>query len=114
MDCARLARRIESLMPGAGQDEIARWCAVLLNIAGPSGGRLDDESGFVELWNEAHLRVHAAHDQHEATLAELDQLARSDPRRFSPDQIWILVRALKVQGQLLQLYARLPESRAAA
>jgi hypothetical protein len=31
-------------------------------------------------------------------------LARSDPQKFTPDQIWILIRAIKVQSQILQLY----------
>jgi hypothetical protein len=35
---------------------------------------------------------------------ELEELARSDPRRFTPDQIWILIRAIKVQSQVLRLY----------
>jgi hypothetical protein len=35
---------------------------------------------------------------------ELERLAKSDPRKFTPDQIWILIRAIKVQGQILQLY----------
>ena len=35
---------------------------------------------------------------------ELESLARSDPREFTPEQIWVLIRAIKVQGQILQLY----------
>ena len=35
---------------------------------------------------------------------ELEDLARSDPREFTPDQIWILIRAIKVQSQVLQFY----------
>ena len=35
---------------------------------------------------------------------ELEELAASDPEKFSPNQIWILVRAIKVQSQVLQLY----------
>jgi hypothetical protein len=35
---------------------------------------------------------------------ELETLARSDPQRFTPDQIWVLIRAIKVQSQILQLY----------
>ena len=30
--------------------------------------------------------------------------AKSDPKKFTPDQIWILIRAIKVQSQILQLY----------
>ena len=35
---------------------------------------------------------------------ELEALANSDPKQFTPEQIWILVRAIKVQSQVLQLY----------
>ena len=35
---------------------------------------------------------------------ELEQLAHSDPKDFSQDQIWVLIRAIKVQSQILQLY----------
>ena len=35
---------------------------------------------------------------------ELESLAASDPKKFSPEQIWVLIRAIKVQSQILQLY----------
>ena len=35
---------------------------------------------------------------------ELELLTQSDPKKFTPDQIWILIRAIKVQSQILQLY----------
>ena len=52
----------------------------------------------------AGVRLQAATDQHAAMTEELESLARSDPREFTPDQIWVLIRAIKVQGQILQLY----------
>ena len=50
------------------------------------------------------LRLQAATDQHAAMTEELECLARSDPQRFSSEQVWILIRAIKVQSQILQLY----------
>jgi hypothetical protein len=50
------------------------------------------------------LRLQAATDQHAAMTEELESLARSDPRKFTPEQIWVLIRAIKVQSQILQLY----------
>ena len=41
---------------------------------------------------------------HAAMTEELETLAQSDPHEFTPDQIWVLIRAIKVQGQILQLY----------
>ena len=45
-----------------------------------------------------------------ATVAtrELEELANSDPEKFTRDQIWILIRAIKVQSQVLQMYVGHP------
>ena len=42
------------------------------------------------------------------TSEELEALANSDPEKFSRDQIWILIRAIKVQSQVLQMYVGQP------
>jgi hypothetical protein len=39
---------------------------------------------------------------------ELETLFGEGPVRFSADQIWTLLRAVKVQSQLLELYAGTP------
>ena len=31
-------------------------------------------------------------------------MAGSDPRQFTPEQVWVLIRAIKVQSQILQMY----------
>ena len=48
--------------------------------------------------------LHAATDQHAAMTAELETLADSDPKQFDREQIWVLLRAIKVQSQILQMY----------
>ena len=50
------------------------------------------------------IRLQAATDQHAAMTADLESLAQSDPTTFTMDQIWVLIRAIKVQSQILQLY----------
>lgn len=65
---------------------------------------LDSEDRLTEAWKEVGLKLQFATDQHAAVTQELEDLAASDPEKFSADQIWILVRAIKVQGQVLQLY----------
>jgi hypothetical protein len=65
---------------------------------------LNDDRILAQAWKEMGLRLQAATDQHAAMTDELERLAKSDPRKFSPDQIWILIRAIKVQSQILQLY----------
>ena len=65
---------------------------------------LEDESKLAVAWQEVGLRLQAATDQHAAMTEELDRLAQSDPLKFSPEQIWVLIRAIKVQSQVLELY----------
>jgi hypothetical protein len=65
---------------------------------------LEEDSKLADAWRQVNLRMNAATDQHAAMTAELESLARSDPQKFSPDQVWVLVRAIKVQSQVLQLY----------
>ena len=54
------------------------------------------------------IRLQAATDQHAAMTAELEELSRADPASFTMDQIWVLVRAIKVQSRVLQLYVGQP------
>ncbi len=103
MKCHELARRIEQLQPEASSRDVARLCLLLSNTT----DELDEFSDTRQLkaaWREMSLRLQAATDQHAAMTGELEELARSDPRKFSPDQIWVLIRAIKVQSQILQLY----------
>ncbi len=61
-----------------------------------------------KVWQEMGIRLQAATDQHAAMTAELEQLSKTDPNGFSMDQIWVLIRAIKVQSQVLQLYVGQP------
>jgi hypothetical protein len=103
MNCAELAEKIERLQPGAEARDVARLCLLLSNST-EDMEVLNDDSLLTRAWKEMGLRLQAATDQHAAMTDELERLARSDPRKFSSDQIWILIRAIKVQSQILQLY----------
>jgi len=39
---------------------------------------------------------------------DLEKLAGADPAGLTIDQIWVLLRAIKVQSQILQLYVAQP------
>jgi hypothetical protein len=69
---------------------------------------LSDELQLADAWKQTGLRLQAATDQHAAMTQELEQLAQSDPKKFTPDQVWVLVRAIKVQSQVLSLYVGQP------
>jgi hypothetical protein len=103
MTCQELACRIQRLQPDAAARDVARVCLLLANTI-DDVGKLDDEELLTAAWREAGLRLEAATDQHAAMTEELESLARSDPRHFTSEQIWTLIRAIKVQGQILQLY----------
>ncbi|MEX0937305.1 MAG: hypothetical protein WDZ59_05540 [Pirellulales bacterium] len=107
MNLKELVRRVEQLQPDANPHEIARACLLLVNSFDDLNA-LEDEAVLATAWTESGLRVQAATDQHSAMTEELEALANSDPRKFSPDQIWVLVRAIKVQSQILQMYVGHP------
>jgi hypothetical protein len=107
MNCTNLAERIESLRPDSQPRDVARLCLLLSNAI-ENVDDLKDESILTQAWKEMGLRLQAATDQHAAMTEELESLARSDPRKFSPEQIWVLIRAIKVQSQILELYVGEP------
>jgi hypothetical protein len=107
LTCQDLANCIENLQPDALPRDVARLCLLLANHV----GNLDDlgDSGrLTQAWQEMGLRLQAATDQHAAMTEELETLASSDPEKFSPEQVWVLIRAIKVQSQVLQLYVGQP------
>jgi hypothetical protein len=103
MNCHDLAAAIERIEPAARPRDVARLCLLLTNIVKDIDA-LTDEQRLANAWEEIGLRLQAATDQHAAMTEELGLLAQSDPRAFTPEQIWVLIRAIKVQSQILQLY----------
>jgi hypothetical protein len=103
MTCQDLAARIESLQPQAMPRDVARLCLLLTNYV-PDVTVLEDADLLAATWREMGMRLQAATDQHAAMTEDLEQLAATDPRQFSASQIWVLLRAIKVQSQILQLY----------
>ena len=102
LNCSKLAHRIEKLQPQSDHTDVARTCLLLANTT--DAAKIDDDQQLLQAWQDVSLRLQAVTDQHAAVTEELAQLARSDPRKFSQDQIWVLVRAIKVQSQVLHLY----------
>ncbi len=105
--CHDLAAQIEKLQPDAMPYDVARLCLLLTN-------HVDDieelacKDRLTEVWQEMGIRLQAATDQHAAMAEELEQLSKASPEKFSMDQIWVLIRAIKVQSQVLQLYVGRP------
>jgi|TARA_B100000809_G_scaffold166853_1_gene164202 hypothetical protein len=107
MNCKDLANRIETMQPEADVSDVARLCLLLANAV-EDVKDLQDDVILTQAWNDMGLQLQAATDQHAAMTEELESLTASDPRQFDPEQIWILIRAIKVQSQILQLYVGHP------
>ena len=107
MNCQQLARKLEELDPHASPQDVARACLLLANSR-PNLGELADAGMLRAAWKDACLKLQFATDQHAAMTQELEELAASDPEKYSRDQVWILIRAIKVQSQVLQLYVGQP------
>jgi hypothetical protein len=107
MNCQELAGKLAELQPQASPADIARLCLLILNSA-KDPSVLRDEESAIAAWRTACFRLEAAADQYAAMSSELGELCQDGPVRFSPDQIWTLLRAVKVQNQLLELYTEAP------
>lgn len=107
MTCRELAERIEQLQPEASPQDVARLCLLLSN----SHRDLDplrDRVALRDAWKSTGMRLQLATDQHAAMTGELEDLAKSDPKSFDQEQVWVLIRAIKVQSQILQMYVGHP------
>ncbi len=104
MKSSQLAASLERLFPQEPAEQIARMTLLILNRA-PDRDELADDELLIRAWNAARAVLDAAADQHAAVTDELEQLCGGDePVRFHPDQVWTLLRAIKVQSQVLELY----------
>jgi hypothetical protein len=103
MTTSSVAQLIEQRNPQLSPLAVARVTSLMVASTDTPESLMDPEY-FRQQWDQAQLRLWAANEQHEAVKEELEALAKSDPRLFSPDQIWILIRAIKVQSQLLKMH----------
>ena len=103
MTCQKLADRIQELQSDASPRDVARLCLLLTNFV-EDFDQLDDEQFLCRSWREMGIRLQAATDQHAAMTEDLEKIADCDPLDFTADQVWVLIRAIKVQSQVLQMY----------
>lgn len=107
MTCHDLAKRLSDLQPELSSVDVARLTLMILTQC-DDPTRLADDGALMAAWKNATFRLEAASDQHAAVADELNAMCESGPVEFSPDQLWILLRAVKVQGQILELYTDQP------
>jgi hypothetical protein len=107
MHCHELAKQILELQPESSPQDVARLCLLLSNRFDDTEP-LRDQLTLKEAWKQMGMRLQQATDQHAAMTAELEELAQSNPSQFDQNQIWVLIRAIKVQSQILQMYVGHP------
>ncbi|MEO8268966.1 MAG: hypothetical protein ABI557_04540 [Aureliella sp.] len=104
-----LVQRLARLYPHYGQSELLRM-GLLLSLHQPEvmAGELDFErvsdDELFSLSQDVSLQLSAAGDQHAAVADELDSLAATSACDFSPNHVFTLVRAIKIQSRVLDLY----------
>ena len=107
MNCQTLAERISDIDPTMQPIDVARLCLLILN-QDPPEATLQDNEALETLWKQTVFRLEAVADQHGAVSRELVAFGEDSPVNFTPDQLWMLLRAVKVQGQVLEMYAGEP------
>ena len=103
MEPTRLLQEVLAEMPGAPAAEVFRL-AMLLCHAAPSIEALSDDQLRAKLLSDIQLQISMHEDQHSAIASELDSLASTEPCEFNVNHLWTLIRAIKVQSQLLNFY----------
>ncbi len=103
MTCHELAKRLSEMQPDLSPVDIARLSLMILSQSDDLD-QLSDDDRLMAAWKNATFRLEAASDQHAAVAEELDSMCSDGPVQFTPDQLWVLLRAVKVQSQILELY----------
>lgn len=107
MTCHELALRLLDLQPTLSPTDVARLSLLIL-IQCDDASELADDAKLASAWRNATFRLEATSDQHSAVADELDAICGDGPVQFSPDQLFLLLRAIKVQSQVLELYTDQP------
>ena len=107
MTCHELAQRLLELQPDLSSIDVARLALMILTQC-DDAGQLSDDEVLIAAWKNATFRLEAASDQHAAVAEELEVMCSDGPVQFTPDQLWVLLRAVKVQSQVLELYTDQP------
>ena len=103
MNCQQLAARLSSLQPELAPSDVARLCLLIFQNC-PDPNQLSDEAYLMDQWRSVAFRLEIASQQHLGLTEELENWCKDGPMQFSPDQLWTLIRGIKVQSNYLDLY----------
>lgn len=103
MTCHELAERISNRHPQLTPADVARVCLLILSQC-DDPRELVDEARLLQSWHHASFLLEAVTDQHAAVAEELDALGCDGAIQPSASQVVALLRAVKVQSQILDLF----------
>ena len=103
MNAQQLINRLTSLRKDEDTAELLR-AALLIALHVPDLTNLQTDEQLERQLQELEWQMRAALDQHAAVADELDGLAATSPCDFNAEHLWTLVRAIKVQNQILNMY----------
>ncbi|MEM6689292.1 MAG: hypothetical protein AAF664_07700 [Planctomycetota bacterium] len=106
MSASALSQRIAEQRPELSSLDVARMTLLLLTSE-PNAQSLDEEQ-LARSCDEVAFRLESVVDQYGAVAAEVDRLFSDGPAEYSPEQLWTLLKAVKVQSQLIDLYTDVP------
>lgn len=103
MDALQLVSSIAQAKPEYSVTNQLRY-ALLLAVQNEKLSDLSDSGELTRQCDQVSMQLNATTDQHAAVSDELESLAATTPCEFTPDHVWSLVRAIKVQSQILNMY----------
>lgn len=99
----QLYDRVERQFPALDHLSCARLCLLIIREHGLDSRQLDKQE-LQSVGKRLRWKFDQASDQYDAVTAELKSMAASKPSSFGQDQVWTLLRALKIQDQLLKMH----------
>ncbi len=98
-----LGRRIESIFGEMDECLNAQLCLFTYRAKQGEVDKLTDKQ-LESLCREFRVKLEHARDQYAAVTCELKAMAESDPSQFGREQVWTMLRAIKIQDQLLKMH----------
>ncbi len=99
----QLYDRVQHLFPTLDSCACAQLCLLISRDQGPNCRGLDKKE-LLAIGNRLRLKLDQTADQYDAVTDELKTMAASKPSTFGKDQVWTLLRAIKIQDQLLKMH----------
>lgn len=106
MQITSLLQQVMDRMPTATPAETFRMAMLLCHSMNEVhlSGAIEQPPQIDQRMRDISLKLAVHEDQHAALADDLDSLASTEPSQFNVQHLWTLVRAIKVQSQLLSLY----------